>query len=700
MSIPILESFRKRKKTPKLFGFHTFGDSGCPITPTGPFRDNIRLFLQQCGELQDYSVEGMPIWCILLVHESSNFVIPLYTIEDTVAHSPHPFCDHCKCTGWSNHFVSKRKYHVIIPNDYHWNKHLKDDVFGVHNHLLHGLIHCNGFGHLLCINGIEGGCKYLCGREIMDLWDRICTILQARKITVEDGSKKKFMDLRLLHGVAYGHPWFGRWGYRFYRGSFGVAEHNYNRAIEILSSLELDNIMQDFRDTNKWRQIKQIIHCYRDMSETQLITLKDLLRFMLTFKSCASTQKKQIMANNAPSLSISKPSMRASLRNKSLVKDKSSNYRKFTNLIANMDSRWSARRLESSAKVIVNALLEKKAEEFGRGGMSRQELRDAARMQIGDTGLLDYVLKSMNNVIVGDHIVCRAVNPRTRLLEYTIHELGNGEELEAFEPEPEILRHHLLPPTIEPGADVSSEVVYLYRNVLLNYPGSKLVGLASQVVLDSKYFVKEWPFKDEQDQVLRFMCQIIPNSIDEKSDLTPRELVMVPLHATILELKKAVQTALRDTYCIMEKLVVTDIENIRGMEDGEVVFGAIESGAEISVRGDGIDLESKCKYEGGDENWKVKCECGAEDDDGERMVACDICEVWQHTRCHGIQDSETVPLLFVCPGCCTSSFAASTTTQSRYEYEFESTNDLFLASESEFGHGAELIIKNDDEMLL
>lgn len=76
--------------------------------------------------------------------------------------------------------MSKRKYHVIIPNDDDWNKHLEDDVFDVQNHLLHGLIHCNGFGHLLCINGIEGGSKNLCGREIMDLWDRICTILQAR----------------------------------------------------------------------------------------------------------------------------------------------------------------------------------------------------------------------------------------------------------------------------------------------------------------------------------------------------------------------------------------------------------------------------------------------------------------------------------------------------------------------------------------
>ena len=37
-----------------------------------------------------------------------------------------------------------------------------------------------------------------------------------------------------------------------------------------------------------------------------------------------------------------------------------------------------------------------------------------------------------------------------------------------------------------------------------------------------------------------------------------------------------------------------------------------------------------------------------------KMVSCDICEVWQHTRCCGIDDSETVPLQFVCTGCCDS----------------------------------------------
>uniref|UniRef100_A0A6N2N743 PTC1-like winged helix-turn-helix domain-containing protein n=1 Tax=Salix viminalis TaxID=40686 RepID=A0A6N2N743_SALVM len=107
-----------------------------------------------------------------------------------------------------------------------------------------------------------------------------------------------------------------------------------------------------------------------------------------------------------------------------------------------MDSGWPARRFEYAAQIILNALKEKKENKFSHGGMSRQEVRDAARLHIGDTGLLDYVLKSMNNVIVGSHIVCRAVN---------IHSV----------PEP------LPVPALVPGADVYSDVVYLYTNVLL-----------------------------------------------------------------------------------------------------------------------------------------------------------------------------------------------------------------------------------------
>jgi hypothetical protein len=73
----------------------------------------------------------------------------------------------------------------------------------------------------------------------------------------------------------------------------------------------------------------------------------------------------------------------------------------------------------------------------------------------------------MNNVIVGSHIVCRAMNPSTRVLEYTIHELGNRVLIN--EPEPKIVPEPLLVPALVPGADVYSDVVYLYTNVLLLY---------------------------------------------------------------------------------------------------------------------------------------------------------------------------------------------------------------------------------------
>ncbi|KAG8496984.1 hypothetical protein CXB51_008209 [Gossypium anomalum] len=656
MSIPILETCRKRKRRPKLFGLHSFAEPGCPINPTGPFRDNIRIFLKQCAEPEDYCVKGMPLWCTLLVRDKS-CVVPLYTIEEVFGFLLIEFSISC----WGNHLVSKRKYHVVIPNDRDWNKPLEDNVLNIHSHLLHGLIHCNGFGHLLCINGIEGGSKYLYGREIMDLWDRICEILKARKISVEDASKKHGMDLRLLHGVAYGHTWFGRWGYKFCRGSYGVSEENYDRAIEILSSQKLDKIIQDFSDREQSRQIKCMVQHYRDLSESQLVTIRDLFKFMLTIKSRSALQKKIVAATAAPSASVQKNSIRISFHKKDNSKEKYLRCKRFTSVIAHMDSRWPSKRLEFAAEVIVDALKQHKSE-VGHGGMTRQDLRDAARMHIGDTGLLDYVLKSMNNVIVGCHIVRRGINS-ARVLEYTIDDVDNPvKDLKLLEATEEIHQKplpDLLPaPAPVPGTDVYNDVVYLYNNTLLNYPQSELLELATQAVLDSKHFVKDRPFRDEDDQLLRFFCQVMPGLFDAENMATETspagELVMVPLHATVFDLKQAAEKALRDTYCIMDKFVVTEVDNLGEMEDRDVLFGALESGAEILVRGSGIDLDSNLKHEGGADNWIVRCECGARDDDGERMIACDICEVWQHTRCCGIEDSEAVPPLFVCPGCCTS----------------------------------------------
>lgn len=103
MASTIIEACNKRKMRnySKLFEFEKVS-SLC-----GSFRENIRCFLQDAAELEDYRVNGMPIWCTLIVSEH-NGVFPLYTIEETVEHSVNPFCDHCKLSGvivYSHDFV-------------------------------------------------------------------------------------------------------------------------------------------------------------------------------------------------------------------------------------------------------------------------------------------------------------------------------------------------------------------------------------------------------------------------------------------------------------------------------------------------------------------------------------------------------------------------------------------------------------------
>ncbi|XP_051141119.1 PHD finger protein MALE MEIOCYTE DEATH 1 [Andrographis paniculata] len=658
----------QRNRTPqKFFGFHSFAEPGFPASFAGAFRDNIRHFLARCAEPEHYDLGGMPIWCTFLVYESRGTVLPLYTIEEDVKQSDRPFCDYCRCAGWSHHLVTKRKYHMIIPANDEWQKSLDEGAFDLQTHLLHGLIHCNGFGHLICINGIDGGSKFITGREIMDLWDRICTALHARQISVEDLSQKHEMDLRVLYGVAYGQSWFGQWGYRFCRGSFGVKEHHYQKAIECLSSIELDQVVDDFSLAIGCTSIKQIIHHYRDMSDADLVTIRDLFRFMLSLKSTAPSATFPSWSGKKLTFPIKRGSLKCSsgfpLKSLPSINEKPAKCRKFSALAANLDSRWPVRRLEHVAEVIVEALREKRTSMRGSScGMTRQEARDAARVYIGDTGLIDHVLKVMNNVIVGSYIVRRAVNRCTKVLEYTIQDLKGATTKEEFLPLPKA-PDSALPLIRHSEFNVVSDVAYLYRKLLHGHSISDSVKFAVQVILYSKNFVKQWPFRDDADDSLRFICRMMMSSMDTISgigfDILPREYVAVPLYATVGDLKLSVQKAMQDTYCMMEKMFVTEILEMEETRDEEVVFGAVESGRELSMRCCGLDMEESLRYQGGTETWTVRCKCGTSDDDGERMVACDVCETWQHTRCSGIEDSEGVPRLFVCDDCCNSLAPAS-----------------------------------------
>lgn len=71
----------------------------------------------------------------------------------------------------------------------------------------------------------------------------------------------------------------------------------------------------------------------------------------------------------------------------------------------------------------------------------------------------------------------------------------------------------------------------------------------------------------------------------------------------------------------------------------------------LRLVGKGADLASPLRAEGGGDDWVVRCVCGTRDDDGERMVACDSCQAWHHTRCTGTRDSDPPPVTFICRSC-------------------------------------------------
>lgn len=113
-------------------------------------------------------------------------------------------------------------------------------------HLLHGVLHSNGFGHLLRICGREAGSGRLAGKQLMALWEHLCLSLKAKQVSVEDASKKHGMDFKILHACAFGATWYGSYGYAFGRGPFGYTRAEHSNAVAALGRFALDKVKADF----------------------------------------------------------------------------------------------------------------------------------------------------------------------------------------------------------------------------------------------------------------------------------------------------------------------------------------------------------------------------------------------------------------------------------------------------------------------
>lgn len=450
-------------------------------------------------------------------------------------------------------------------------------------------------------------------------------------------SKKGSMDLRLLCGVAYGQPWFGKWGYRFCRGSFGVTQDKYDQAIEILCSVDLDEIVKDLSDGCHGKAIQRIVHRYREASDSPLVTISDLLQFMLGSRSKNSQFSNRV--NGSLRLANSDDEGNFVVEDNGLVG--------VTGLLTSLPEtephgqRWPVRRLEHAARVIANALKEHKSE--FRGGqttnMTRQELRDAVRLYIGDTGLIDFALKHIANTIVGNQVILRYVNPSTRTLEFMLQDASTTTRAVKLE-----VKGNLR------DFDVYRDVLCLYEDFLYGYPEDHPVSLSAQIVFDSKHFVKEWPLSsdswEDDFKLTNVFCRLVPSYRELVTKFTrplpPGEPIRIPRCANAEEIRLAAQRALRDTYFVTDRFTLTDVK-VR-----EVGLQVVPV---YSVRGTGLDCGTELRYEGGLDNWVVDCVCGARDDDGERMVACDFCQVWQHTLCSGIEDDADVAPTFICKKC-------------------------------------------------
>ncbi|PON57970.1 Zinc finger, PHD-type, conserved site [Trema orientale] len=348
------------------------------------FRENIRRFLDKKFKKQDSAKKST--WLQYVIHRTYiNVGLQLYVVEDT---NQNQHCVHCLKMGWNSSLLTTRSYHFIIPKNSPPPLEVDDVEIDGSRYLLYAIVHTDGIGHLLCLNGIEGGSKYFPGREIMKLWDVMCRNLRVRKISVEDTSKKHSMYLRLLYAVAYGpedegfgEHWFKAWKYDILYEKVGVKQTEYKQSREFLHGWALDALVSDFKDSKDFEKLNQIISLYRSMSlkscQQELANLKEMLRFMISVSFLADDDRE----------------VEKTEQNLGNIEKKSISYHELASIWSNK-GKFSSERIEKALRAVINVL-----EGKGTESMTREEVRRAARTQVGQTGLLDFILKNLDDIV-------------------------------------------------------------------------------------------------------------------------------------------------------------------------------------------------------------------------------------------------------------------------------------------------------------
>ncbi|EIE21728.1 hypothetical protein COCSUDRAFT_47922 [Coccomyxa subellipsoidea C-169] len=425
---------------------------------TGAFRDNIRAFLKEYGTpVVDLGLPLVSCWNVELRSQQSDVRLQVY--EERLHDQSPSFCDPCRIIGWQHHAVCTRRYHFILP------AHSDAKIAREHANLpaLVALGLAATSGKLLALPA---------GGQIMTLWDRLCELLRAREVSVEDVSNKAGMELRVLHMSAFRNTWYGRWGYAFGRGGFGISRAAWRRAADAVHKTLLADVLADFQGSDPaLAHIIERSSVPHGGSKKALTTLGEVLQRLLHFLSHAdeaapvlesrgstpaplrdppspvktpasskqhkpppsgkSTSKKRPAGNEAGASST--PAKRAALNAPPLSEVPqavlAADLQPSEGVLEPLDGRWwkkrwSGDRAKSALAAAVAALQKRRGQ-----WMSASWLRKAMKPRVAEASLLEYVIGTIGNrSVLGANITMR-MHPSSPEQYFLLEQLAGSADL-------------------------------------------------------------------------------------------------------------------------------------------------------------------------------------------------------------------------------------------------------------------------------
>ncbi|XP_061375222.1 PHD finger protein At1g33420-like [Gastrolobium bilobum] len=659
---------RPLKRTKRIVAADPYDFLTFPAAAGEPFRTSVQCFLSNHARLTlpPSLFPSLVTWQILFRVGSvvggpdlSPAVVALDIVEEDVIQSRNSvYCDQCRVIGWSGNPVCRKRYHFIIrahssnaiepyqrpcsrcsnlvqlsEQRCKWcnNAITADEIENLvylqiedNTHLLHGVVHSNGHGHLLTLNGREGGSKLLSGSDILGFWDALCATLSVRKVSVMDLSKKFGLEYRLLHAITKGHSWFGNWGYEFGTGSYALTQDIYQKAVNTLSCIPLSSFM--FWGRGPQNHLQSVIFLYQSLADNELLTIKDLFSFLLTL---IREFRKPLMTKTSEQHECTSTS--------------------------NVSCAWSSRDVEEVQKSFIKVLLASGAYSEDRW-VSGRALKGAVFKGVASPKLLNYSLKHLGGKLAANGMVVRSqCNPISMAVEFRLEPLsivqkGFGTN-SSYPSEEQVISdmRFLFDSIMNPDEMVSNGHPIM----------KKRVADSVRKLLDCKQFMKDYKLEKvavEKPSVIRLWCNVELSDQPKDDPSPPPELIILPLNATVANLKSEATSAFQEVYVMYKRF---QAEKLLG-------YGSVSDSLTLKFllgTSDSVQIQGKClaKYrlnrfrmERGTETWEVDCSCGTKDDDGEKMLACDTCGVWQHTRCAGIDNSDAIPSKFVCLKCLNS----------------------------------------------